>query len=255
MSIPEFDLSSRVAVVTGGGRSIGRAIASTLAEAGADVVIVGRDQENLDQASSSIADSTGRRIVPLVCDVSDPEQVDEMLAKCSEQLGAPDVFVANAGLFQKWQPSEHLSLSEWDEVCNVDLRGVWICCTAAGRIMLERGSGSIVTISSIAGLLGLPGLASYNASKAGVVALTQTLAAEWSTKGVRVNCVAPGFIERDVEPLKDDAVAMEWIYSRTPLKRFGNPREVALAVLFLASDAASYVTGTTLAVDGGWLAT
>jgi len=252
---PEFDLTTRVAVVTGGGRSIGRAIALALAVAGADVMIVGRDKEVLNQAASSLAASTGQRIVPSVCDVSDPQQVDEMLAKCCEQLGPPDVLVANAGLFQTWQPSEQLSLSEWDEVCNVDLRGVWICCVAAGRMMLERGTGSIVTISSIAGLVGLPGLASYNASKAGVVALTQTLAAEWSVRGVRVNCVAPGFIERDVEPLKNDAVALDWIYGRTPLKRFGTPREVALAVLFLASDAASFITGTTLAVDGGWLAT
>lgn len=255
MPIPEFDLTTRVAVVTGGGRSIGRATASALAVAGADVMIAGRDEEVLNEVASVLAASTGQRIVPAVCDVSHPQEVDEMLAKCCEQLGPPDVLVANAGLFQTWQPSEQLSLSEWDEVCNVDLRGVWICCVAAGRIMLERGTGSIVTISSIAGLVGLPGVVSYNASKAGVVALTKTLAAEWSGRGVRVNCVAPGFIERDVEPLKNDAVALDWIYGRTPLKRFGTPHEVALAVLFLASNAASFITGTTLAVDGGWLAT
>jgi NAD(P)-dependent dehydrogenase (short-subunit alcohol dehydrogenase family) len=255
VAIPELDLTTRVAVVTGGGRSIGRAIASALADAGADVLVAGRNEDILNEVASDLAGSTGRRIVPAVCDVSDPLEVDRMLAKCCEQLGPPDVLVANAGIFQTWQPSEELSLNEWDEVCNVDLRGVWICSVAAGRMMLQRGTGSIVTISSIAGLGGLPGVVSYTASKAGVVALTKTLAAEWSGRGVRVNCVAPGFIERDVEPLKTDAAALDRICSRTPLKRFGTPREVALAVLFLASNAGSFITGTTLAVDGGWLAT
>jgi gluconate 5-dehydrogenase len=254
MAIPELELTNRVAIVTGGGRSIGRATASALAHAGADVMVAGRNEETLQEVASALSVSTGRRIVPAVCDVSNPGDVDGMLAKCSEELGPPDVLVANAGIFQTWQPSEVLSLSEWDEVCDVDLRGVWICCVGVGRMMLRRGTGSIVTISSIAGLTGLPGVVSYNASKAGVVALTKTLAAEWSGRGVRVNCVAPGFIERDEEPLKNDAAALDRIYGRTPLNRFGTPREVALAVLFLASNAASFITGATLAVDGGWLA-
>jgi gluconate 5-dehydrogenase len=131
---------------------------------------------------------------------------------------------------------------------------VWITCQAAGREMLKRGGGSIVTVSSIAGLVALPGTVSYNAAKAGVVALSKTLAAEWAPRGVRVNCVAPGFIERDVEPLNDDEDAKQRIFARTPLGRFGTPDDVAMAVLYLVSDAAAFVVGATLAVDGGWLA-
>jgi NAD(P)-dependent dehydrogenase (short-subunit alcohol dehydrogenase family) len=120
--------------------------------------------------------------------------------------------------------------------------------------MLDRGRGSIVTVSSIAGLVALPGTVSYNAAKAGVVSLSKTLAAEWAPRNVRVNCVAPGFIERDVEPLNDDEEAKQRIFARTPLGRFGTPDDVAMAVLYLVSDAAAFVVGATLAVDGGWLA-
>jgi NAD(P)-dependent dehydrogenase (short-subunit alcohol dehydrogenase family) len=250
---PEFDLSGRVAIVSGGGRSIGRATALTLARAGADVVLAGRDGDALRGVAREIAPS-GRRALPVVCDVSDAGAVDAMIGDCCRELGPPDVVVANAGLFQTWQPSEGLAIEEFDRVVAVDLRGVWLTCQAAGRLMLERESGSIVTISSIAGLVALPGTASYNAAKAGVVSLSKTLAAEWAPRGVRVNCVAPGFIERDVEPLNEDAEARARIFARTPLGRFGTPQDVAMAVLYLASDAAAFVVGATLAVDGGWLA-
>ena len=120
--------------------------------------------------------------------------------------------------------------------------------------MLAQGAGSIVTVGSIGGITGLPNIAAYNAAKAGVIALTKTLAAEWAAKGVRVNCVAPGFIERDIEPLRADPAATQRIEERTPLGRFGLPREVAMAVLFLASKASSFVVGSTLVVDGGWTA-
>ncbi|MEA2312073.1 MAG: hypothetical protein QOE28_2041 [Solirubrobacteraceae bacterium] len=253
MRVPEFDLSGRVAIVSGGGRSIGRATALTLARAGADVVLAGRDGDALRGVAREIAPS-GRRALPVVCDVSDAGAVDAMIGDCCRELGPPDVLVANAGLFQTWQPSEGLAIEEFDRVVAVDLRGVWLTCQAAGRLMLERESGSIVTISSIAGLVALPGTASYNAAKAGVVSLSKTLAAEWAPRGVRVNCVAPGFIERDVEPLNEDADARARIFARTPLGRFGTPQDVAMAVLYLASDAAAFVVGATLAVDGGWLA-
>jgi NAD(P)-dependent dehydrogenase (short-subunit alcohol dehydrogenase family) len=253
MELPELDLGGRVAIVTGGGRSIGRATAVLLARAGADVALVGRDADALERVAREI-EPTGRRGLPLPCDVSDAAAVDAMMEACGRELGPPDVLVANAGVFQTWQPSEDVPLEEFDRVTAVDLRGVWITCQAAGRTMLERGRGSIVTVSSIAGLVALPGTASYNAAKAGVVALTKTLAAEWAPRGVRVNCVAPGFVERDVEPLADDEEAKARIFARTPLGRFGRPHEVAMAVLYLASDAAAYVAGATLAVDGGWLA-
>lgn len=253
LDIGELDLTGRVALVTGASRSIGRATALALAQAGADVTLSSRDGAALDSVAMEV-EALGRRALPVVCDVTDPKAVERMVDACCAELGSPDLLIANAGIFQTWQPSERLSLEEWDRVIAVDLRGIWLCCLSAGRLMLEHGHGSIVTVSSIAGLVALRGTVSYSAAKAGVTALTRTLAAEWADRNVRVNCVAPGFIERDVEPLKDDAAAQARIFARTPLGRFGTPREVALTVLFLASDAAAYITGATVPVDGGWLA-
>lgn len=250
----EFDLRGRTAIVTGGGRSIGRATAAALAEAGADVLIAGRDQQALDATVRDLTSATSARVVSWVCDVTREAEVDEMFGRCLRDLGPPQVVVVNAGVFQEWQPSELLNPREWDRVTAVDLRGAALTCLAAGRVMLENGGGSIVAIGSIAGLVGLPGTLSYAAAKAGLASVTRNLAVEWAQRGVRVNCVAPGFIERDVEPLNDDAEALARIHSRTPMGRLGSPREVALAVLFLASDAAAYITGATLPVDGGWIA-
>jgi NAD(P)-dependent dehydrogenase (short-subunit alcohol dehydrogenase family) len=251
----ELDLTGRVAVVTGGSRSIGRACAQVLAEAGASVAIFGRDRDALDAVANELTHSTAcRPSLAIPCDVSDPQATEAAIERCSTELGPLDVLVANAGVFQEWMASAELPLAEWDRVMAVDLRGLWTSCQAAGRRMLARRTGSIVTIASIAGITGVPNMAAYNAAKAGVIALTKSLAVEWAGKGVRVNCVAPGFIERDVEPLRDDPAAVRRIQGRTPLGRFGQPREVAMAVLFLASEASSFVVGSTLAVDGGWTA-
>ena len=246
-------MSGAVAVVTGAGRSIGRAVSLALAEAGATVALLGRDTSALDAVSREIsAMPASKPALPVSCDVSDSDAVESAIRRCAGAIGPPEVLVANAGIFQEWMPSEDLPLDEWDRVMAVDLRGVWACCRAAGRLMLERGSGRIVTVSSIAGIDNLPRMAAYNAAKAGVVSLTRTLAVEWAGRGVRVNCVVPGYIERDVEPLKNDAATYRGIEERTPLGRFGQPREVAMAVLYLASDMSSFVIGGTLVVDGGW---
>lgn len=242
-------------MVTGAGRSIGRACARVLAEAGASIGLLGRDIAALDAVAAELdREAPKSPVTVLSCDVSEPGAVDAAANRCRAELGTADVLVANAGVFQDWMPSEHLPIEEWDRVVGVDLRGLWLTCRSFGRRMLDRGSGSIVTVSSIAGLTGMPHMASYVSAKAGVVALTKTLAAEWADRGVRVNCVAPGFIERDVEPLRGDPAAMERIERRTPLGRLGRSREVALAVLFLASDASSFCAGATLVVDGGWTA-
>ncbi|MGI9005268.1 MAG: SDR family NAD(P)-dependent oxidoreductase [Streptosporangiaceae bacterium] len=253
--MPELNLSGAVAVVTGASRSIGRAVSVALAEAGATVALVGRDTRALDAVSREIsAVPASKPALPVPCDVSDVAAVESAIGHCAKAIGTPDILVANAGIFQQWMPSEDLPLDEWDQVMAVDLRGLLACCRAAGRLMLERGSGCIVTVSSIAGVESLPRMAAYNAAKAGVVSLTKTLAVEWAGRGVRVNCVVPGYIERDVEPLKDDQATFRDIQEQTPLGRFGRPREVAMAVLYLASDMSSFVVGSTLVVDGGWTA-
>lgn len=253
--LAEFDMTGRVVMVTGGAKSIGLACSVILAQAGADIALVGRDRSALDVAAVEVRRCRAHaRALVLPCDVAQPDSMEEAVTRCCDELGNPDVLVANAGVFQTWMPSENLSMEEWDRVVSVDLRGMWASCRAAGRVMLATGSGSVVTVGSIAGIRGMPHMAAYNAAKAGVVSVTKTLAAEWASRGVRVNCVAPGFVERDVEPLRDDEDTWKRIEGRTPLGRFGRPREVATAVLFLASDASSYVTGATLAVDGGWTA-
>jgi NAD(P)-dependent dehydrogenase (short-subunit alcohol dehydrogenase family) len=253
MVLEEFSLRNEVAIVTGASRSIGRAIACAMAQSGAAVVMTGRSEQDLERVAAEIV-SAGGLALPVVCDVTDSAAVAVLVAKCVSELGPPTVLVANAGVFQQWQPSEDLGRPEWDRVIATDLTGVMTTCQAVAKQMIPNRRGSIVTISSIAGQIGLRLAASYTAAKFGVVGLTRTLAADWAQHGIRVNSIAPGFIERDHEPLKHDPDMLAAIAGRALITRFGLPREVALAAVFLASRAASFVTGATLAVDGGWLA-
>jgi NAD(P)-dependent dehydrogenase (short-subunit alcohol dehydrogenase family) len=251
--LSEFRLDGRAVIVTGASRSMGRAIAKTLAEAGADVALGARSVDDLHGVASEI-ESLGRRALAVPCDVDDAAAVQRLVDETVATFGRLDVLVANAGRFQVIDAAE-LELSDFDELLTTNLRGVAAACLAAGRAMIARGEGgSIVTITSIQAHIGIQRTASYVAAKHGVLGLTKTLALEWAAHDIRVNAIAPAFIARDVEPLQDDPAFVAYVKNRTPLGRWGTGREIGLAAVFLASDASSYVTGTTLAVDGGWLA-
>jgi NAD(P)-dependent dehydrogenase (short-subunit alcohol dehydrogenase family) len=250
-----FDLSGRVAVVTGGGRGIGLAIGETLAQAGADVVIAELKAEDGDRAAAALR-TAGRSALAIEADVRDPGRVDEMVEQVVARYGRVDILVNNAGIARN-TPAEATSNEEWREILDVNLNGVFWCCRAVGARMLARGSGTIVNVASMSGsIVNRPQpQAAYNVSKAAVVMLTKSLAAEWAGRGVRVNSVSPGYI--DTEMNRRGAITPAWRSTwleMTPMGRLGQPVEIARAVWFLASDASAFATGTDLIVDGGYTA-
>ena len=250
-----FDLSGQVSVVTGGGRGIGLAVAASLSRHGASVVLVGRTPETLKHAAEQIR-SGGGRADWIAADVSDEAAVEHLASEVGRRHGTAAVLVNNAGINPYYKAAEDVTLKEWQEMLAVNLTGVFLCCRAFGRAMIAAGSGSIVNISSIAGHIGMPKTAPYSAAKGGVELLTKALAAEWAKKGVRVNCVAPGYVETDLtQGIVKHPVLSGRIVQRTPLGRFAQADEIAGAVAYLASHAASYVPGQSLIVDGGWTAT
>jgi NAD(P)-dependent dehydrogenase (short-subunit alcohol dehydrogenase family) len=248
-----FDLSGRVAIVTGGGRGIGLAICRCLAGAGARVVVA---ENNPDSAQAAIREleSLGAEALFVSTDVRITASVDAMVDRVCSALGGIDVLVNNAGI-AKSTPAQETTDDEWREMFEVNVTGVFRCCRSVGRRMLERGRGAIVNVASMSGSIvnkPQPQVA-YNASKAAVIQLTKSLAVEWAARGVRVNSVSPGYIETDMTRwgLETPELRRIWTES-TPMGRVGQTDEIALAVLYLASDASAFATGTDLIVDGGY---
>lgn len=250
-----FDLSGRVAVVTGGGRGIGREIARTLARAGADVAIAEISSEGMEECLAELH-AIGRRAICVQTDVTDSDSVEAMVQRVELEFGRIDILVNNAGI-ARHVPAEECCDATWLEVMNVNVNGVFWCCRAVGKRMLSRGSGVIVNIASMSGsIVNKPQpQAAYNASKAAVIMLTKSLAGEWAGRGLRVNCVSPGYIgtEMTKAALENEEWRRTWL-GMTPMGRVGQPAEVAHAVWYLASDAASFANGTDLIVDGGYTA-
>lgn len=246
-------LGGRVALVTGAGRGIGRAIAIGLAAAGARVALFARTPAEIDEVRRSI-ESAGGEALAVPGSVATPAALSAVIEAIDRKWGRLEVLVNCAGTSPIFKRAELIADEEWTGILDVNLSGVFYCCRAAVELMARSG-GSIINVSSIAGSVGSPRLAAYAASKAGVDALTRTLALEWAGRGIRVNAVAPGFIETDMT--RDLLASPRWrseLLARIPLGRFGRPEEVLGAVVFLASESASYVTGATLFVDGGWTA-
>ena len=251
-SSPLFDLTGRTAIVTGGGTGIGAAAAHLLARHGADVVIASRTADELERMAAQIRDATGRRCLAVPTDVKNEEQVANLVQRTVDELGRLDILVNNAG-GTRMGPLTGNPTRGWDSIFELNVRSAYFCTREAGRHMLAQRSGAIVNISSKAGLQGVKGGAHYAAAKAALQMFTQVTAAEWGPSGVRANCVAVGGIAspRVLEAWKVAGIDPDEISRTVPLRRPGTPEEVANAILFLVSDAASYITGQTLAVDGG----
>ena len=242
-------LSGKVAVVTGASRGIGREIALLFAKEGAEVCLTARSEDALNALAQEIHGTTGRE--PLVCalDVSDGAKVEEMLDKILDKYKRVDILVNNAGI-TKDGLFVRMSDEDWDEVLNINLKGTFLCMRAASKIMMRQRSGRIINMASVIGLIGNAGQANYAASKAGIIALTKSVAKELGSRNVLVNAIAPGFIDTEMtQVLGDDT--KNAILKSIPAGRFGTPADVAKTALYLASDESDFVTGQVITVDGG----
>jgi 3-oxoacyl-[acyl-carrier protein] reductase/2-deoxy-D-gluconate 3-dehydrogenase len=240
----------RVAVVTGGGRGLGRAIAEDLAARGVGVVVAGRTLAPLEEAVEAIEDAGGQALA-VVVDVADAAGVDALFAACLERFGRLDIVVNNAGVASQTRLVD-LDEDEWNRIFDINVRGVFLGSRAAARHFAATGSGRVINVASVFGLLGRPGFAAYCASKGAVVNFTRAVAAEWARFGAQINAVAPGYFTTDINAeLREDPVATEKILRRIPARRMGRPEELASLVTYLALDAPDYLTGQAIAIDGG----
>ena len=248
-----FDLTGRVAIMTGAGRGLGRTMALALAAAGADLALASRTTPELDSLVEEI-EALGRRAIAVPTDITSPDACEALVAAAVERLGRLDILVNNAGTNVRKSALE-ITPDEYDFVIQTNLKGYFNGARAAGRRFVEQGSGKVINVSSILGSVALPNQAAYASSKGAIDQLTKVLAIEWATANVQVNGLAPTYFETDLtRPLYDDPERKAFIEERTPMGRWGQPHELAGAVIFLASDASDFVTGQTILVDGGWTA-
>ncbi|HEU4769909.1 MAG TPA: glucose 1-dehydrogenase [Pyrinomonadaceae bacterium] len=253
MTYSPLELKGKVAVVVGGTSGIGRAIAHGFAQAGADVVPTSRRTEQVDVTAGEI-EELGSRSLRITSDVSDRASLERVLSEAVTAFGQVDILVNSAGRTKR-APTVDYPEDEWNAIIDTNLTGTLRACQVFGKHMLERESGSIINIASLSTFVALHEVAAYSASKAAVGSLTKSLAVEWSNRGVRVNAIAPGVFRTALNTkLLDETERGREFLLRTPMRRFGKVEELAGAAIFLASDAASFVTGEILAVDGGFLA-
>lgn len=253
MAFPSFDLAGKLALVTGASRGIGYTTALCLANAGADVVVTSRKQEDAAPAAAEIR-QIGRSALALPLDVRDLASIQRVVDATMETYGRIDILVNNAGLNIQ-QMAVEVTEEAWDTVLDTNLKGVFFCCQAVGKVMIPRRQGKIISIASTMATIGMRLRSAYCASKGGVSQLTKVLAIEWAPHNINVNAVGPTFVETPmIRPFLQDESLREEVLGRIPMGHIGQPEDVAGAVIFLASPASDFVTGHTLYVDGGWTA-
>ncbi len=253
-SVEWFSLKGKTALVTGGSKGLGKAIAAALAGAGATVCLASRNLDQGTATAAEIAEQTGSRALALAADVSRSEEVDRMVEAALRELGQIDILVNNAGVNIRGEVVGY-SDEDWFTVLNTNLSSAFFCSRAVGRHMLERKQGRVINLASMVGTISMPGRAAYASSKAALQGLTKTLALEWAPHGITVNAICPGPFATEMNmPLINNPEVAASFTSRIPVGRWGNVDEVGAAALYLASDLAAFTTGTSLFVDGGWTA-
>jgi len=251
-----LELKDKVAIITGARRGMGKSHALKLAKVGAKVVVSDISQEECQLVVDEIKKEKGEAIA-VKCDATKKEEVDNMIKAAVDKWGKVDILVNNAGICQ-FKPFLELTEEEWDRTLNINLKGYFLCAQASAKEMAKQKSGVIINIASVAmgqQGIGFPNIVHYCASKGGIVGMTEALAVELAPYNIRVNAISPGMIETPmIDPVKQDPKIMEAMLARVPMRRVGKPEEVSNLVLFLASDVSSYMTGSTVVIDGGWLA-
>ncbi len=253
MKFPTFDLTGKVALVTGGSRGIGRGIALGLANAGADVAICSRVEETVKKTATEI-ENLGSKSLPIQADVAKVADINAMAAKVMDEFGHIDILVNVAGLNIR-MPAVEYTEEQWDVILDANLKGTFFCCQAVGKVMIEQNKGKIINIGSLTSSIGLPAIAPYSASKGGVLQLTKSLAIEWAAHNINVNCIGPGFYRTDLtQNLFNRPEWSEKLLTMIPMNKPGMPEDLIGTAVFLASDASDYMTGQIIYVDGGFLA-
>jgi NAD(P)-dependent dehydrogenase (short-subunit alcohol dehydrogenase family) len=254
MSLDIFKLDGRVALITGGNRGLGFAMAQALAEAGADVVVTSRQQEKAHESAATLARTTGRRALGLAVDVTSAEQVESMVQAVVKEFGHIDILVNNAGINIR-KPIEEFDETSWDLVQATNLKAPFLCSRAVARFMKEQRYGRVINLSSMLGLVALPERGAYCSSKGGLLQLTKVLALEWASYNITVNALCPGPFATELNiPVMNNPQASQFFLNHIALGRWGQPEEIKGAIIFLASNASSFMTGAALVVDGGWTA-
>jgi len=246
-------LQGKIAIVTGSTKGIGRAVAIGYAEEGATVIVCGRSEDLAESLAEELTQK-GKKAVALRLDVTSVDSVKQVVDQVAQQFGRIDILVNNAGISPIWKRAEDTGKEAWDQIIATNLTGAFLCAQAVGKVMIKQKSGKIINMTSVGGEVAMPRLVAYCASKAGIISLTQVLAAEWAQYNILVNAIGPSYVETDFTAgLRGNQAIYDDLKNKNLLKRFAQPEEIVGVAIFLASNESNYITGQTIFIDGGWL--